>query len=100
MVRILKNLRSKLVDDGSIKEGSAPSYFLEGLLYNVPSEYFGKSYAQTFKAAMEWILAAKREDLVCANQQYYLVRDAYATCWPCSDCAKFLDAAVKLWNNW
>ena len=32
MVRILKNMRSRLVEDGSIEKGSAPSYFLEGLL--------------------------------------------------------------------
>jgi hypothetical protein len=34
MVRILKNLRSRLVEKGSIAAGSVPSYFLEGLLYN------------------------------------------------------------------
>src|SRR3989339_1948869 len=36
MVRVLKNLRSKLVADGALKAGVAPSYYLEGLLYNVP----------------------------------------------------------------
>ena len=30
MVRILKNMRGKLVDAGAIDDGSAPSYFLEG----------------------------------------------------------------------
>ena len=37
MVRILKNLRGKLVDDNLIKMDIAPSYYLESLLYNVPS---------------------------------------------------------------
>jgi hypothetical protein len=32
MARILKNMRGKLVEDGTIADGSAPSYFLEGLL--------------------------------------------------------------------
>ena len=100
MVRILKNMRSSLVDDGAIKAGSAPSYFLEGLLYNVPNDKFGNSYGDTFVSAVNWILQAERKDLVCANEQYYLVRDSAATCWPCNDCSAFLDAVAKLWNDW
>jgi hypothetical protein len=100
MVRILKNMRSRLADEGTIEQGSAPSYFLEGLLYNVPNDKFGNKYGDTFVAAMNWILEAKRSDLLCANEQYYLVRDSAATCWPCANCAAFLDAVVKLWTDW
>ncbi len=46
MVRILKNMRTRLVEDGSIPQGTAPSYFLEGLLYNVPDDKFGDSYGE------------------------------------------------------
>jgi len=67
MVRILKNMRSRLVNDGVTAEGSAPSYFLEGLLYNVPNDKFGTSYGDTFVAAMNWILEADRKKFVCAN---------------------------------
>jgi hypothetical protein len=56
MVRVLKNMRSKLVENGAIANGSAPSYFLEGLLYNVPNDKFGKGYGDTFVATMNWIL--------------------------------------------
>jgi hypothetical protein len=100
MVRILKNMRSRLVDDGAIDEGSAPSYFLEGLLYNVPNDKFGSTYGDSFVAAMNWIFEAKRSELLCANEQYYLVRDSTATCWPCANCNGFLDALAKLWNDW
>ena len=38
MVRILKNLRTKLVEKKMLQSsGVAPSYYLEGLLYNVPN---------------------------------------------------------------
>jgi hypothetical protein len=70
MVRILKNMRSKLVENGAIKDGCAPSYFIEGLLYNVPSEIFSKRYGETFVAAMKWIYQCKRSDLRCASEQY------------------------------
>lgn len=100
MVRILKNMRGQLIDDGAIEEGSAPSYFLEGLLFNVPDDKFGKSYGDTFVAAMTWILQAERDKFVCASRQHYLVRDSAATCWPAADCAGFLAQVVKLWNDW
>lgn len=100
MVRILKNMRSKLVDDGVIEAGSAPSYFIEGLLYNVPNDKFGTSYEDTFVAALNWILQADRTKFVCANERYYLARDGFAECWPCADCNNFIDEIVKLWNEW
>src|SRR3546814_16443415 len=48
MVRIWKNLRTKLVEDGKIEAGAAPSYYIEGLLYNVPDEKFGSRSDASF----------------------------------------------------
>jgi hypothetical protein len=41
-----------------------------------------------------------RSEFVCANEQYYLMRDNLHTCWACADGDKFIDAAIKLWNEW
>lgn len=101
MVRILKNLRSKLVEDGKLKSGIAPSYYLEGLLYNVPKEKFGSSYVESFVAAMNWIQqGADKSKLVCANEQYYLLRTGKPTSWESIDAETFINAAIKLWNTW
>jgi hypothetical protein len=70
MVRILKNMRTWMVDDALIADGIAPSYFLEGLLYNVPNDKFGSSYVDTFVAAINWILENDRTQFLCANEQY------------------------------
>lgn len=99
-VRILKNMRKRLVDNGTISSGVAPSYFIEGLLYNVPNENFGGNYQTTIAKALTWIVNAKRDDLVCANRQYYLVRDYPNVCWKPADADQFISAAVNLWNNW
>jgi hypothetical protein len=78
MIRVLKNIRSKLVDDGSIKGGVAPSYYLEGLLYNVPSDKFVTSLQDSFVNAIDWIQReADKSKLVCANEQYFLLRDTH-----------------------
>jgi hypothetical protein len=100
MVRILKNMRSKLVDDGVLASGSAPSYFIEGLLYNVPNDRFGKSYGDTFAAVFNWILSADRTKFVTPSGQHYLARNGALECWACANCNGFIDEVVKLWNRW
>lgn len=101
MVRVLKNLRGKLIDDGVIKTGTAPSNYLEGLLYNVPNQKFTTSYQDCFVNAMNWIQnEADKSKLVCVNEQYYLLWENTPTSWPKSECDAFLKAAVSLWNGW
>jgi hypothetical protein len=101
LVRIFKNLRSRLEADGVIARGSAPSYYIEGLLYNVPNERFVGNYEDVFLNILKWLYETKnRVDFVCANEEYYLLRDNYPTCWACADGDNFIDAAIQLWNSW
>jgi hypothetical protein len=101
MVRVLKNMRSKLVADGMLTSGTAPSYYIEGLLYNVPDEKFGKSYGDTFVNSFNWIRnEADKTDFECANKMYFLLRDNTNTCWPKADGDKFISEVISLWNNW
>lgn len=100
MVRILKNLRSRLITEGMLKSGVAPSYYLEGLLFNVPDNHFGGSYEDTFVNAINWILGADRQDFICANEQYYLLREGSPVTWRTEKCDEFLAAAVDLWKQW
>ena len=101
MIRVLKNLRSCLVDKGMIGQGVAPSYYLEGLLYNVPDDKFSASHGDTFVNAINWTQKdADKSTLVTANEQFYLLRDGVKTCWPKADAEQFLKAAIKLWNEW
>lgn len=101
MVRVLKNMRSRLVDDGKIADGTAPSYYIEGLLYNVPNTMFEKSYQTCLAEVLNWYQKeADKNKLVCANEHYYLLRDGNHTCWAPADCDAFIKAAVRLWNEW
>lgn len=52
MVRALKRLQSRLVDEGVVTE--LPSYLIECLVYNVPDEGFNHS---TYLADMRYVLA-------------------------------------------
>jgi hypothetical protein len=101
MVRILKNMRTKLANDGVIEGKIAPSYYLEGLLYNVPDEKFTTDYEDCFVNAMNWIQKdADKSKFLCANEQYYLLRENTPTCWPAANCETFFTEVIKLWNEW
>ena len=101
MARVFKNMRSRMVDDGLIKAGVAPSYYLEGLLYNVPNEKLTTNYQNCVINILNWYRQeASKTDLVCANEQYYLLRNGSHTCWQKANCDAFIEAAVTLWNKW
>ena len=99
-IRVLKNIRRRMETDGLITAGLAPSYFLEGLLYNVPNGKFGSSYERTMVEVVNWLTAVDRAPFVCANEEYYLLRDAAHVCWRPADCDRFLGALVKFWKDW
>ena len=99
-VRIFKNMRNRMIDKKMIEEGLAPSYYLEGMLYNAPTEKFGGSYNSTVAACINWLLETDRTQLLCANEQYYLLRDGTQVTWTEANCAKFLSAACELWRQW
>jgi hypothetical protein len=101
MIRIFKNARSKMIEDGLIADGSAPSYYIEGLLYNVPNGQFVGDYQDIFLNILKWLYETKdRTKFLTANEQYYLLRDGYHTSWPIAEGNNFIDGVIKLWNDW
>lgn len=100
MVRILKNMRSYMVDKCLLKGGVAPSYYIEGLFYNVPStEYVSTSFGDTFCNGVNWLNKTDKSKLVCANWQYYLLGNSNVQ-WNEADYDAFLSAVCKLWKDW
>jgi hypothetical protein len=101
LIRTFKNMRSKMIEDGLIAKGSAPSYYVEGLLYNVPNDQFSGDFQDITLNILRWLnKTTDRSKFVCANEQYYLLRDNEPTCWPVADGTNFINAAVKLWADW
>lgn len=50
---------------------------------------------------MNWIQKEEdKSELVCANEQYYLLRTRRLTTWEGDDAEIFINAAIKLWNVW
>jgi hypothetical protein len=100
MARIFKNLRNRMVDSDDIENGLAPSYYLEGLLYNVPNDKFGGSYVDTFVNVFNYLHNTDRSKFLCANERYYLFHPTSQVTWRVEKCEKFLDAVRQAWTNW
>jgi hypothetical protein len=98
-IRIFKNMRNKLIDDGVIADDTACSYYIEGMLYNVPDDKFGGSYGDTFCNALNWLRQTDRSKLICPNRQYWLLGNSNVQ-WTTAKCDQFLNALAALWNNW
>ena len=100
MVRVFKNMRNHMRDNKLLADGIAPSYFIEGMLYNVPDDKFSASYATTVAACHDWLEQADRTKLVCASYMHWLVRDGEHSLWPTENYTKFLAAVRNLWRSW
>jgi len=89
-----------MIADGMLREGAAPSYYIEGLLYNAPLDKFGTSLQSTVRSCLQWAHDVNKHSLLCANREHMLVADGQKTSWETADCQAFIDASVKLWNDW
>ena len=98
-VRVLKNMRNAMINNNFLNDGVAPSYYLEGMLWNVPGQNFVGSYQQTFENYLAWLTECNSSDLTCANGIHYLLRDGHPVCWNDADYNTFRTAAVQFWNS-
>lgn len=99
MVRVFKNMRNAMIQKGMLAEGVAPSYFLEGMLYNIPNEKFMGAYRDIWGECFNWIVTADRTKLTCANELHWLVRDGTPTSWPIANFSAFTATAKKFWES-
>lgn len=97
-VRIFKNMRNKMIDDGLIADGLAPSYFLEGLLWNVPNQLFQMPYPTAVSNAIQFVLNADRSQFTCANGYHWLLRDGHSVCWPPANYEAFMYQLRQFWS--
>ena len=97
-IRVFKNARTYLVNQGIISKELAPSYFLECLLYNVPDGNFKFNYQDTFCGVVNWLCKSNMTSFLCQHEQFPLFGNTPEQ-WSSSNARDFLDMLVDLWNN-
>lgn len=100
MVRVYKNMRNRMLEDGYLAEGIAPSYFIEGMLWNVPNGKFGRTFSDSFINTFNWVHGADRSTLRCANDLFRLLYPNAKECWEPANFETYLVAAKKYWEDW
>lgn len=98
LVRIAKNLRNRMQDDGAIAGGKAPSYFLEGLLWNMPYTQYEYAHRATIDRFVQWLSSLDTTELTCANGIHFLVRSGFPTSWDANDFGTFRQALQAYWT--
>lgn len=98
-VRVVKNMRNAMVDAHYIGDGVAPSYFLEGMLWNVPTQNFSWTFQQTFENCLAWLDGCNPTKLACANDLHWLIRDGANVCWNMADFHTTMAALRLYWNT-
>jgi len=95
-VRVFKNLRDCLIDEGEIERKTAPSYFLECLLYNVPDEYYNGYIPDGFTSVLGWLTSNKSSVIHfrCQNGIHRLFNTPNG--WNLRDYYIFLNAIQRL----
>ena len=98
-VRMFKNARNRLLSDGRLRRGAAPSYFLECLLYNAPDRCYQASFQETYCSIVNWMVEVELRMIVCQNGLQPLFGDLPEE-WSRADARALSGGLVDLWNNW
>ena len=99
---MFKNARSKLAAAGKILGSSAPSYFVECLLYNVPDGEYEEDLRQTYCNLVNWLSTVTDSELavfVCQNEQLPLFGVGPEQ-WSTWQARPLINGWVGLWNDW
>lgn len=100
-IRMFKKARDHMEDRGLVPEDTASSYFIEGLLFNVPNSRFKKSNLQErYIYILEYLEENDVEDFIEQSRQYDLCVDGDPDRWTVSDANATISGFRDLWEEW
>lgn len=97
-VRMFKNARNAMLDDGCIHEDLTESYFIECLLYNVPAARYVHDLQKRWLKIVDYLQETDYSDWRCQNK----VTDLFGngrTEWDTWNAHLFIQALETYWEN-
>ncbi len=98
-VRMFKSARNHLESTNQIGSKTAPSYFLECLLYNAPDSAYQSGFQDTFRSIVNWMTQTDLQNLVCQNEQQHLFGGSQEQ-WSVKSAKTLAKQLGSLWDNW
>ena len=105
IVRIFKNMRNNANEKWYlVKKDIAPSYFIQCLLYNVPNYIFDGSYQEIIENILNYLNEELNNEesykrFISQNEIVPLF-GSESDKWDITNARIFIDALIKMWNNW
>lgn len=99
MVRVLRNIRDILINNEIIDDKFAPSYFLECLLYNVPSELYKGSLSSVMLKILNYLINCNLNKFVCAHEQFKMFGNN-SDAWTVYKARSFINLLIQIWNEY
>jgi len=96
---MFKAAPNHLEENNMIGEETAPSYFIECLLYNVPNELFRPWLIQSYEDITDYLSTANLERFQCQNGKRELF-GSMPDLWSLRKARRFIRALVHLWDQW
>lgn len=98
-IRMFKNARAQLVEEGRLAPATARSYQIECLLYNVPDGRWGGSHQSAYSSALHWLDRNDPSRFYCQNKLVPLF-DGGPDSWKERDARTLIDALVGQYEDW
>ncbi|MEW6155364.1 MAG: nucleotidyltransferase [Actinomycetota bacterium] len=73
-VRQVKRLRNRAVDEGRLRDGVAPGYLLECMVYNVPTDRFVSDDSDRLSSVILWLKHANRSGFLSCDRIHRLFK--------------------------
>lgn len=100
-IRLFKNAIKTAISRNMILEDTVSSYYLEGLLYNVPDDFFTRSDLQErFVEIVEWLNMAEIDALPEQSEMYPLCRTGDPDRWSVGNAETTIDALDNIWEDY
>lgn len=96
--RIIKNMRNRMINEHVIDEDLVSSYYIEGMLWNVPNPSFSGTYINTVAQCLNHLRNAQESGLMCANDLRPLVMDGRPDSLPTANFNTFITKSIEFWN--
>lgn len=98
-IRVMKNIRRRMVEDNNFDPSKAPSYFVESAIYNMPDPHFGRNHQLTLEYVFDFLLRRCTADRLVTVSHQHLLFGQEPWQWNVQDAAIFLNAAESYYQR-
>ncbi|MFH1706137.1 MAG: nucleotidyltransferase [Patescibacteria group bacterium] len=99
LVRIFKNIKSKLADNQTLDPAIAPSYFVECAIYNAPDNHFQNLYGNSVEGVLDFLLRNCDADRLVTASHQHLLFGSEPWQWNKPDAGNFFKAVEDFYKN-